>query len=101
LVQRHDVNYWRDKRDHAVDFILARPRKKPLALECKWSADNFDPTNLRAFRHQHPPGENVVLAQDVDRAFTQTFGDLRVRFESLDSFANSLLEAADRDPSVL
>jgi len=81
------VAYWRDKRGHEVDFVLARRRSKPLAIECKWSADSFDPTNLRAFRDQHPAGENIVVAQDVERAFSRTFGELRVRFESLDDFA--------------
>jgi len=88
--QSRDVAYWRDKRGHEVDFVLARRRKKPLAIECKWSADSFDPTNLRAFRQQHPEGENVVVAQDVGRAFGRTFGKLRVRFESLDAFADSV-----------
>jgi hypothetical protein len=86
------VAYWRDKRGHEIDFILSRRGKKPMAIECKWSADNFDPTNLRAFRQQHPAGENVVVAQDVDRAFSRTFGELRVRFESLDAFAESVAE---------
>lgn len=63
--QRRDVAYWRDKRGHEVNFVLARLRPKPLAIECKWSADSFEPTNLRAFRQQHPEGENVVVAQDV------------------------------------
>ncbi len=88
--QRRDVAYWRDKRGHEVDFVLARLRPKPLAIECKWSADSFEPTNLRAFRQQHPEGENVVVAQDVGRAFTRSFGDLRVRFESLNAFADSV-----------
>lgn len=91
-MQSRDVAYWRDKRGHEVDFILARRRNKPLAIECKWSADSFAPTNLRAFRQQHPEGENVVVAQDVDRTFTRTFGELRVRFESLDGFAASVAE---------
>jgi hypothetical protein len=87
--QRCDVAYWRDKRGHEVDFVLARRRSKPLAIECKWSADSFDPTNLRAFRRQHPAGENVVVAQDVERTFSRTYGELRVRFESLEVFAES------------
>jgi len=90
--QRRDVAYWRDKHGHEVDFVLARLRPKPLAIECKWSAESFEPTNLRAFRHQHPEGENVVVAQDVDRTFTRTFGDLRVRFEGLEAFADSVLK---------
>ena len=90
--QRRDVAYWRDKRGHEVDFVLARRGKKPLAIECKWSADNFAPTNLRAFRQQHPEGDNVVVAQDVDRTFTRSLGGLRVRFESLDTFAAAVAE---------
>ncbi len=94
--QSRDVAYWRDKRGHEIDFVLARLRRKPLAIECKWSADRFEPTNLRAFRQQHPEGENVVVAQDVGRAFNRTFGNLRVRFESLDAFASSVVESPAR-----
>jgi hypothetical protein len=91
-MQCRDVAYWRDKRGHEVDFIVARRRSKPLAIECKWSADSFDPTNLRAFRQQHAEGDNVVVAQDVERTFTRTFSDLKVRFESIDAFAASVAE---------
>jgi len=90
--QNRDIAYWRDKRGHEIDFVLARRGKRPMAIECKWSADNFDPTNLRAFRQQHPVGENVVVAQDIDRAFSRTFGESRVRFERLDAFAESVAE---------
>jgi hypothetical protein len=90
--QSRDVAYWRDKRGHEVDFVLAHRRSKPLAVECKWSADSFDPTNLRAFRQQHPAGENIVVAQDVERTFSRTYGELRVRFESLEVFAESVRE---------
>jgi len=63
-----------------------------LAIECKWSADSFDPTDLRAFRQQQAEGDNVVVSQDVERTFTRTFGDLKVRFKSLDAFAASVAE---------
>lgn len=88
--QSREVFYWRSKRGHEVDFVWAARRKQPMAIECKWSADNFDPTSLTAFRREHPEGENVVLAQDVDRAFTRRHGDLKVRYENLGSFAKSL-----------
>ena len=91
--QSREISYWRDKRGHEVDFVLATQRKRPLAIECKWSANNFDPTNLRAFRHQHPEGSNLVLAHDVDRSFTQRYGDLHVHFQSLRSFADSIASA--------
>jgi predicted AAA+ superfamily ATPase len=90
--QNRDVAYWRDKRGHEVDFVMARPRTKPLAIECKWSAENFDPANLRAFRQQHPEGENFVIAQDVERAFSRNYQDLRVRFVGLNAFIGSALE---------
>jgi predicted AAA+ superfamily ATPase len=88
--QTREVFYWRDKRGHEVDFVIATNRKRPAAIECKWSANNFDPTNLVAFRHQHPEGDNIVLAHDVERAFTRNYGDLRVRFDSVRSFADSI-----------
>ncbi|PYV04097.1 MAG: hypothetical protein DMG26_08300 [Acidobacteria bacterium] len=67
-LQSREVFYWRDKRGHEVDFVLASRRKRPLAIECKWSAGSFDVANLRAFRQQHAEGDNVVVAHDVDRA---------------------------------
>lgn len=88
--QTRDVFYWRDKRGHEIDFVLASHRKKPVAIECKWSANNFDPTNIIAFRHQHPEGDNLVLANDVERAFSRAYGDIRVRFEGLRSFADAI-----------
>ena len=92
--QSREVFYWRDKRGHEVDFVIATNRKRPAAIECKWSANNFDPTNLIAFRYQHPEGENFVLAHDVERAFTRSYGDLRVRFDGLRSFADSISSQA-------
>ncbi len=88
--QSREVFYWRDKRGHEVDFVFATHRKRPAAIECKWSANNFDPTNLIAFRYQHPEGDNLVLAHDVQRTFTRSYGDLRVRFDGIRSFADSL-----------
>ena len=88
--QNREVFYWRDKRGHEVDFVVVTNRKKPLAIECKWSANNFDPANLIALRHQHPEGENIVLTHDVERAFSRTYGALKVRFQSLRSFAELL-----------
>lgn len=81
--QNLELRYWRDKRGHEVDFIIPGRRNRPLALECKWSASDFDATNLHVFRKQYPHGENVVVGQDIDRSFTRRYGDVTVRFESL------------------
>lgn len=85
--QTRRVCYWRDKRGHEVDFIWAPRPASPLAIECKWSADGFDPTGLAAFRRLHPRGENVVVAHDVDSAFERKYGEIAVRFEGLPTLA--------------
>jgi hypothetical protein len=93
-LQSREIGYWRDKRGHEVDFILAGRRRHPIAIECKWSLGKsearFDPKNLEAFRRQHPTGENVVLAQDVKQAFTRKYDGLTVRFEPLETFIDEL-----------
>ena len=91
-MQTRNVFYWRDKRGHEIDFVWAARGGNPLAIECKWSADNFNASNLEAFRRQHPQGENLVLAADVKAAFQRNYGALKVRFEGLESFASRLTE---------
>ncbi|MSU62625.1 MAG: hypothetical protein EXS31_09535 [Pedosphaera sp.] len=56
---------------------------KPLAIECKWSADQFSPEGVQAFVRAYPDAEIVVVAQDVDRAFRQRFGEPEITFLSL------------------
>jgi uncharacterized protein len=81
--QGRTVGYWRDKQRHEVDFVWAPHRRAPLAIECKWSADAFEPVGIQSFRHQHPEGENLVVAHDVDRPFHRTYKDVKVRFVNI------------------
>ncbi|MDH3216114.1 MAG: ATP-binding protein [Candidatus Krumholzibacteria bacterium] len=90
VLQTSDINYWRDKRGHEVDFIYLRRGSKPIAIECKWSADNFDPRNLMAFRRHHPGGENYVVSADIERSFTRKQQDLTVRFVRLETMIKRL-----------
>jgi predicted AAA+ superfamily ATPase len=84
-LQHRAVRYWRNKRGAEVDFVLPlRGRHGPIALECKWQAESFDPSALLAFRRGYPQGENYVVAPDVERAYTRTYTGTRVRFVSLD-----------------
>lgn len=85
--QSREVLYWRDKRGHEVDFVLLPRGGHPTAIECKWSANGFESSNLAAFRRQHPQGENFLLAADVKEPYTRSYGSLKVRFEPLDRFA--------------
>ncbi len=80
---RVEVQYWRSKSGNEVDFVFAPRSRAPTAIECKWSADGFDPANLKAFRRRYPAGRNLVVAADVDHEFERRYGDLRVRFVGL------------------
>ncbi len=79
-LQAPRVQYWRDKRGHEVDFVLAARGRPPLAIECKWSAAGFDTAPLRAFRARHPRGDNLVVAQDVERPFERRDGKLLLKY---------------------
>ena len=59
---RQAIHYWRTKHGAEVDFVLARAARPPVAIECKWSADEFDAAGLRAFRSRYPTGPNLVVA---------------------------------------
>jgi hypothetical protein len=78
--QSRRISYWRDKRGHEVDFVLAERKREPVAIECKWSAPEFDGAGLAAFRRQYPDGDNFVVARDVAKPFKRSYGDLKVRF---------------------
>jgi hypothetical protein len=69
-LQSREIRYWRDKRGHEVDFILAHTKQSSLAIECKWSASDFDAGNLQAFR-PYPKGDNLVVANDCRPLFHQ------------------------------
>lgn len=83
-MQTRDINYWRDKRGHEIDIILAGQKSVPIAIECKWSADGFDPASLKAFRRKHLRGKNYVVAQDIDSPFMKSYDEhLSVDFVNL------------------
>jgi uncharacterized protein len=82
-LQSREIRYWRDKRGHEVDFILAPIKESSLAIECKWSAADFDAGNLQASRRSYPRGDSLLVPNDVERSFTRSYGGLSVRFVSL------------------
>jgi len=89
-LQRRDVQTWRDKQHHEIDFILQKSPRQVEAIECKWSADQFDPGNLRIFRGLHPLGMNFVVASDVDESYRKDYGDMQVNFVSLEGLISAL-----------
>ncbi len=82
-----EVMYWRDKDRHEIDFVLPAGRGAVDAIECKWSADAFDPKNLQVFRALHPAGKNLVIATNVPKPYTREVGGLTVTFTGLDELA--------------
>ncbi|MGD8993163.1 MAG: AAA family ATPase [Desulfobacterales bacterium] len=88
--QSRRINYWRDKRGHEVDFIIARRNQPPVAVECKWSASDFDPAGVKAFRKQYPEGQNYVVANDVDRQYARSYAKTTVTFVNLNGLIKKL-----------
>lgn len=78
-LQTRRIFYWRDKRGHEVDFIVRKRPAELMAIECKWSAGDFDPVNLGIFRKHYPLGNNLVVAQDVERPYEREYKGLRVK----------------------
>jgi len=94
--QIRGLRYWRDKRGHEVDFVVAIRGEPPLAIECKWSADEFDPSGLAAFRRQYPEGDNYVVSHDVGRSYRRKHVGLDVRYLPLSSLINRLTRMTPR-----
>ena len=82
-LQSREIRYWRDKRGHEIDFVLGLRKQVPMAIECKWSSTDFDPIAMQAFRRNYPRGDNFVVAHDVERSFTKSYGELSVKFMGL------------------
>ena len=90
--QSREIHYWRNKRGLEVDFVLTRARNAPTVIECKWSASGFSPRALLAFRRQYPDGQNFVVADDVDRAFTSNYNGIEVKFVNLETLIAEIRE---------
>src|SRR4029077_18874221 len=62
-LQSREIRYWRDKRGHEVDFILAHTKQPSLAIECKWSAAVFDSAHLQQSRlhRRFQPGSHQTF----------------------------------------
>ncbi len=89
-LQSRDIHYWRDKRGHEVDIVLTRRGRAPVAVECKWSAQDFDISGLRAFRGRYPNGDSYVVANDVDHSFARSYAALKVNFVNLSALIDAV-----------
>lgn len=83
---RDPIRYWRTKRGSEIDFVIARRGQPPVAIECQWSANEFDPAAMKIFRAAYPGGPSLVVTADLAGAppYSRAFGRLSVTFVSLD-----------------
>jgi len=72
-------------------LVIAQRGKPPIAVECKWSADDFDPRHIKAFRNRYEDGLNLAVAADVDRDFGKRYGKIDVRFVGLPRLRREIL----------
>ncbi len=74
------IHYWRDKQKHEIDFVLSEKGEPPLAIECKWKEQSFDPKNLCLFRSHYPEGKNWIVSSDIDHPYRRKTGNLSLEF---------------------
>jgi predicted AAA+ superfamily ATPase len=73
------VRYWRDKRGHELDFVVAAAGRDAVdAIECKWDPRAFDPKSLRVFREHYPRGRNYLVTPGADRSYDASYGGVQV-----------------------
>jgi predicted AAA+ superfamily ATPase len=82
-LQRTDLRYWRNKQGHEVDFVWAPRGGALLAIECKWSARDFDPANLLVFSRAYPKARMSVVTTDADPSFSREIEGRRIQFFGL------------------
>jgi len=85
------LRYWRDKQGHSVSFIRASEGRKPLAIECAWSVNDFDPAGLLAFARNYPEARLLAVTTDSELSFHRSYNGKAVEFIGL---AEAVREAA-------
>jgi len=93
-MQTAEAHYWRDKQGHEVDLILLPRGRDPLAVECKWSASDFDASSLNVFARAYPGAELCVVTTDARPAFTREFRGNRVLFLTLPALVDRVKNEA-------
>lgn len=81
-LQSRRIGYWRDKLGHEIDFVLSDRRIDPIAIECKWSTSDFNPTNILSFRGKYPTGANYVVTSDIADDYSHVYNEIKVIFTS-------------------
>ena len=94
------VFYWRDRRGHEIDFVFATHNRPPVAVECKWRAEGFNPRNILAFRTRYPEGANYVVNADPGHSEVRDYNGVNVRFVGLSELVPSITAELDASASA-
>lgn len=89
-LQSKRIFYWRDKSHHEVDFVISKRGKSPVAIECKWSANNFDASGIKSFRRRYPEGDNFVVCNDIKREFLRNIDGSKVNFVNIETLTKKV-----------
>jgi predicted AAA+ superfamily ATPase len=81
------INFWRDKQGHEIDFVIQTSKKELLVIECKSHKRNFSPKNLMVFRSHYPEGQNIVVTLDETES-TEKISGQTIRFMGIHQFFN-------------
>ena len=76
------VQFWRDKQQREVDFVVPQGRDRVHAIECKWKPDAFETRNLAVFRAAYARGRNFVVSPLPGPGYEQRAGGFKVEFVS-------------------
>lgn len=86
-LQTRSINYWRDKREHEIDFVVHNRVNNTLdAIECKFNSSMDDLVsssvgrNFEAFRSFYPDGGNFVVSHNIDRPIKKKFKEMTLWF---------------------
>ena len=84
------VHFWRDKRQHEVDFVLPSGRAGCHAIECKWNFSGVETKNFLAFRGLHPQGKNIIVTPFQKEVLHRKAEGLEFRVTSLENLREIL-----------
>jgi predicted AAA+ superfamily ATPase len=73
-----ELHHWRDKQKREIDFVWTPSGREPVAIECKWRAERFDPTAIESFAALHPGAALWLVAEDRDSWTTRRHGSVEV-----------------------
>ena len=73
-----ELHHWRDKQKREIDFVWTPSGREPVAIECKWRAERFDPTAIESFAALHPGAALWLVAEDRDSWTTRSHGSVEV-----------------------